>query len=428
MQEPHLIIGRARVTRLTAPGVEPIMTRRSHVNIDARNRGSRLSGRRVSLLASLLMLLSLLNLAALPLATARDQDIPGGPELEMLGDRGLAASLFTVVLTGGQVDVASGIFSEHAFIHTEDPNATLLGAKGFELALIDLTDAFPSATFAVQSLVQNDDLVSVDWTMSGTHAGAFKGFAATGVTMGTDGTLIARFANHLIVEAWLQYNSTAIVQQIQYARSLGMAQGVYAPGLTGLAPSADEELAAVPEEIARMHRETTAGVQQAPVIDPELWAKVEIDYDGPDVDAEAGLGVAPSSRASYRGSDEAVVAARNPEEAEGVAPSSRAGYRGSDEAVVAAKSHEEIANVAPSSRSDYRGSSEAVAGVQKAPAIDLEEWANVEIDYDGPGPDPEVSNNIAPSSRAGYRGEEAPVAGARQAPEDTRCFECRLPY
>ena len=392
MQEPHLITGRARVTRLTAPGKEPITTRRSHVNTNARNDGSRLSGRRVTLLASILMLLSLLNLAAIPLATARNQDIPGGPELEVLGDRGLAASLITVVLAGGQVDLASGIFSEHAFIHTEDPNATLLGAKGFELALIDLTDAFPGATFAVKSLIQNDDLVSIDWTMSGTHAGTFKGFAATGVAMGTDGTLIARFANHLIVEAWLQYNSTAIVQQIQYARASMQAQAAFDPGLAAQASTSGDELAAVPEEIARAHRETTAGVQQAPTSD-----------------READLGVAPSSRAVYRGSDEAVFAVKSPEVTANVAASSRSDYRGSAVAVVAAKSSEETANVAPSSRSEYRGSDAVVVAAKSGEEI----------------------ANVAPSSRAGYRGDEAPVAGARQAPEVAPvnlCFECRLPY
>ena len=63
--------------------------------------------------------------------------------------------------------------------------------------------AFPDMTFSVDLLVESDDLVVSNWTVTGTHTGtAFYDVAASGRPVTINGTAILRIRDGQIVEHW----------------------------------------------------------------------------------------------------------------------------------------------------------------------------------------------------------------------------------
>jgi predicted ester cyclase len=67
----------------------------------------------------------------------------------------------------------------------------------------EVRDAFPDFTFAVNLLIESDDLVVSNWTVSGTHTGApFNGVPPDGEPVEINGTAVLRMRDGLIVEHW----------------------------------------------------------------------------------------------------------------------------------------------------------------------------------------------------------------------------------
>jgi predicted ester cyclase len=63
--------------------------------------------------------------------------------------------------------------------------------------------AFPNMTFAVNLLIEKDDLIVSNWTVKGTHTGAaFYDLPASGNPVEINGTAILRMRDGKIVEHW----------------------------------------------------------------------------------------------------------------------------------------------------------------------------------------------------------------------------------
>lgn len=63
--------------------------------------------------------------------------------------------------------------------------------------------AFPDMDFTVNLLVEQDDLVVTNWTITGTHTGsAFYDVPPSGEPVRIDGTAILRIRDGMIVEHW----------------------------------------------------------------------------------------------------------------------------------------------------------------------------------------------------------------------------------
>lgn len=63
--------------------------------------------------------------------------------------------------------------------------------------------AFPDMDFTVDLLIESDDLVVSNWTVTGTHTGAaFYGVEPTGKPVTINGTAILRIRDGRIVEHW----------------------------------------------------------------------------------------------------------------------------------------------------------------------------------------------------------------------------------
>ena len=67
----------------------------------------------------------------------------------------------------------------------------------------EVRSAFPDMTFAVNLLLEQDDLIVSNWTVAGTHTGtAFYGVPPSGDPVEINGTAILRIRDGKIVEHW----------------------------------------------------------------------------------------------------------------------------------------------------------------------------------------------------------------------------------
>jgi len=98
-------------------------------------------------------------------------------------------------------------FAEDFMSHVTDRvNPALSGTdiRGQELHFWQQAkEAFPDMDFRVNLLVEHDDLIVSNWTLTGTHTGAdFYRVPPSGQPVEINGTAVLRFRDGLIVEHW----------------------------------------------------------------------------------------------------------------------------------------------------------------------------------------------------------------------------------
>ena len=74
--------------------------------------------------------------------------------------------------------------------------------------------AFPDLAVQLEHLVSEGDLVAIRATGRGTHAGPHQGIPASGRAWSATCTAIFRVASGAIVDAWVQWDELAILEQI----------------------------------------------------------------------------------------------------------------------------------------------------------------------------------------------------------------------
>lgn len=88
------------------------------------------------------------------------------------------------------------------------------GPAGFTSTVAGLRAAFPDIHFTVEDLVGDGDRVAVRWVWHATHAGPFRGIAATGKPVTNTAIAIYQLAGGKIVRAWLESDRLGALQQI----------------------------------------------------------------------------------------------------------------------------------------------------------------------------------------------------------------------
>jgi steroid delta-isomerase-like uncharacterized protein len=83
--------------------------------------------------------------------------------------------------------------------------------------------AFPDLHFTIEDQIAAGDRVVTRWTGRGTHRGALLGIAPTGKQFTVLGITITRMAAGKIVEAWVNYDSLGLLQQLGVIPVLGQA-------------------------------------------------------------------------------------------------------------------------------------------------------------------------------------------------------------
>lgn len=97
-----------------------------------------------------------------------------------------------------------------------DPGAIeeLIATGPLRERLLAFRSAFPDLEVQVEHLVVEGDLVAVRVTGRATHAGRHQGVPASGRSWTAACTGIFRVASGAIVDAWVQWDELAILEQI----------------------------------------------------------------------------------------------------------------------------------------------------------------------------------------------------------------------
>jgi len=106
-----------------------------------------------------------------------------------------------------------------------DPRAIdeLIATGPFRERVLAFRSAFPDLDVQVEHLVCEGDLVSIRATGRATHLGPHQGIPASGRTWTAACTGIFRVASGAIVDAWVQWDELAILEQIGGVRRAAAA-------------------------------------------------------------------------------------------------------------------------------------------------------------------------------------------------------------
>jgi len=96
------------------------------------------------------------------------------------------------------------------------PDRTCHGADEIAAYFEDAFTAVGDWHMEVLAVAENGDDVFVRWHLTGTHAGALLGIAATGKPLAIDGV------DHIVMRDGKITKNFIIVDQMQYARQIGM--------------------------------------------------------------------------------------------------------------------------------------------------------------------------------------------------------------
>ncbi|MGZ5551176.1 MAG: ester cyclase [Nitrososphaeraceae archaeon] len=116
------------------------------------------------------------------------------------------------IFNKGNYDVVYEIYDEN-YIGYVPPN-DIKGPEEMKQFITQFRNAFPDLKITIEDQIAEGDLVASRQTAAGTHEGDFQGIAATGKKMSITLTVICRFDNSKIVEAWSNMDSLGLLMQL----------------------------------------------------------------------------------------------------------------------------------------------------------------------------------------------------------------------
>jgi steroid delta-isomerase-like uncharacterized protein len=119
------------------------------------------------------------------------------------------------VFGSGDLDALDELISANAVDHdTQNPNANIRGPEGSKLTISMYRAAFPDLRMKVEDQIAEGDKVVTRWTAIGTHDGDLPGLPASGNKSTVTGIGIDRFEDGKIVEAWTNWDTLGMMQQL----------------------------------------------------------------------------------------------------------------------------------------------------------------------------------------------------------------------
>ena len=89
-----------------------------------------------------------------------------------------------------------------------------LRGEAYRKFFASLLNAFPDGRLTVNDQVAEDDKVVARWSFTGTHKGQWMGIAPTAKQVTMTGISITRMVGGKIVEAWEEWDSLGMMQQL----------------------------------------------------------------------------------------------------------------------------------------------------------------------------------------------------------------------
>ena len=124
----------------------------------------------------------------------------------------VATRFYTELMAFGRREAAGELLSHDYVDHQLSPEKP--GRDGAIAWLGALDAAFRNRVIAVEEVVSSGAMVSVRWSGSFTHSGAFLGHPATGQTLNVSGVGVFRIEHGRIVERWEHEDAPGLVRQL----------------------------------------------------------------------------------------------------------------------------------------------------------------------------------------------------------------------
>lgn len=130
-------------------------------------------------------------------------------DLKLLGQR-----LYNEVWNAGKFDVLNELIANGAPIHDPGTPIEVAGPDGMGQLISMYRGAFPDTHFTILAQVAEGDLVLTQWKARGTHTGALMNIPPTNRVAEVTGMDLTRYANGKAVEAWVNWDTLGLLQQI----------------------------------------------------------------------------------------------------------------------------------------------------------------------------------------------------------------------
>ena len=127
----------------------------------------------------------------------------------------LARRYFEDAFSEGRLDVLDEVMSDDFVPH--DPQVdlgTLRGPAAGRSVIETYRSAFPDLRMSIEDVIEQGDRVVIRWVATGTHSGELNGLAPTDRAVTVSGTTIQRVAGGRVAEAWTNWDTLGLLQQI----------------------------------------------------------------------------------------------------------------------------------------------------------------------------------------------------------------------
>lgn len=125
-------------------------------------------------------------------------------------NKDLVRRFYAEAINGRDLDAVDRLLSED-FTH----NGEARGRRGQRQAVAAFLDGFSDLRNEILLILAEDDLVAAHQHWTGTHDGAFLGFAPTGRVVEFTSTAVLRVENGLIAAAWDQVDLLGLTRQLE---------------------------------------------------------------------------------------------------------------------------------------------------------------------------------------------------------------------
>lgn len=117
------------------------------------------------------------------------------------------------LLTNRDIEHLDEVFDTNVVDHDPAPGQKP-GVEGIKQFWTEFLTAFPDLALSPETLVADDDNVTVVLKVTGTHTGPLMGIQPTGKAVTVRGIQVGRFENGKLVERWGSTDQLGIMQQI----------------------------------------------------------------------------------------------------------------------------------------------------------------------------------------------------------------------
>lgn len=119
------------------------------------------------------------------------------------------------VWNDGDYEKIRDIVAESATIHDPAaPEGEVHGPDEFEGFLRELRAGFPDFTITINDMLASDEVVMIEWTVTGTHEGEFNGISPTENKLEHSGMSKTLIADNKIQEDRIYYNFQEVLKQL----------------------------------------------------------------------------------------------------------------------------------------------------------------------------------------------------------------------